>query len=287
VATNTVTPEPPGRFLEGTQIEIINEDAPLGNLRCALFDFDGTISLIREGWQDVMVPMMVEILFDCPEHESEDELGAIVSEYVERLTGKQTIYQMIQLAEEIEKRGGTALDPVEYKRMYLERLWERIEGRVEALKSGSADTDDWIVPGLMGLLEGLAERDVTMYLASGTDHQYVQSESELLGVADYFEAGLRGAVDEYKKFSKALYIQYIFRTLKLKGNELVAWGDGYVEIENTKDVGGVAVGVASDEVRRCGINDWKRNRLIQAGADIIVPDHREHERLLQYLFVED
>jgi len=27
-----------------------------------LFDFDGTLSLIRSGWVDVMVPMMVEIL---------------------------------------------------------------------------------------------------------------------------------------------------------------------------------------------------------------------------------
>jgi len=230
--------------------------------------------------------MMVEILLDCPRRESEDELHAIVSEYVERLTGKQTIYQMIQLAEEVGKRGGTPLDPLEYKRMYLQRLWQRIEGRVEALRSGAADPVDWIVPGLVELLQSLSRRGVTMYLASGTDHEYVESESALLGVAEFFEAGLRGAIDEYKKFSKALYIQHIFRTLELQGNEFVAFGDGYVEIENTKDVGGIAVGVASDEVRRCGINDWKRNRLIQAGADIIVPDHREHERLLQYLFME-
>ena len=287
MSAGIVTPQPPGRFLEGTQIEIINEDAPRGRIRCALFDFDGTISLIREGWQQVMVPMMVEVLLECPTHESEDELQGLVTEYVERLTGKQTIYQMIQLAEEVGKRGGKLLDPLEYKHMYLERLWERIGERVEALSSGAAEAGDWIVPGLLGLLEGLAARGVTMYLASGTDHEYVESEAELLGVAGYFEAGLRGAIDEYRKFSKALYIQHIFRTLQLRGDELVAFGDGFVEIENTKQVGGAAVGVASDEVRRCGINEWKRNRLIQAGADIIVPDHREHERLLQYLFVED
>jgi len=33
--------------------------------RVALFDFDGTLSLIRTGWQQVMVPMMVEILREC------------------------------------------------------------------------------------------------------------------------------------------------------------------------------------------------------------------------------
>jgi len=183
VSHSMAAPQPPGRFLEGTQIEIINEHAPRGGIRCALFDFDGTISLIREGWQQVMVPMMVEILLDCPRRESEDELHAIVSEYVERLTGKQTIYQMIQLAEEVGKRGGTPLDPLEYKRMYLQRLWQRIEGRVEALRSGAADPVDWIVPGLVELLQSLSRRGVTMYLASGTDHEYVESESALLGVA--------------------------------------------------------------------------------------------------------
>jgi len=25
---------------------------------CALLDFDGTLSLIRQGWQDVMIPMI-------------------------------------------------------------------------------------------------------------------------------------------------------------------------------------------------------------------------------------
>ena len=34
---------------------------------------------------------------------------------------------MIQLAEEIRKRGGQPLEPLDYKRMYLDRLWERIK----------------------------------------------------------------------------------------------------------------------------------------------------------------
>jgi hypothetical protein len=64
----------------------------------------------------------------------------------------------------------------------------------------------------------------------------------------------------------------------------LAFGDGFVEIEEVQRVGGVAVGVASDEVRRAGVNQWKRNRLIQAGAAIIVPEYRQQDRLLNYLF---
>ena len=53
-----------GSFLPGTSIEIIREPAGRGRYRHALFDFDGTVSLIREGWPEVMCPMMVEILLE-------------------------------------------------------------------------------------------------------------------------------------------------------------------------------------------------------------------------------
>jgi len=64
----------------------------------------------------------------------------------------------------------------------------------------------------------------------------------------------------------------------------VAFGDGRVEVESTKRVGGLAVGVASNEVKRRGVNDRKREHLIQAGADIIVPDFDEHKELIAFLF---
>src|ERR1700729_3764614 len=92
------------------------------NARVCLFDFDGTISLIRSGWMDVMVPMMVEILLGRRTGESEAELRAVVEDFIWRLTGKQTMYQMIAFADEISKRGGAPLDPLEYKTMYRDRL---------------------------------------------------------------------------------------------------------------------------------------------------------------------
>src|ERR1700722_1075310 len=91
--------------------------------RVAFFDFDGTLSLIRSGWIEVMVPMMVEILMELHTGESESELRAVVDDFVWRLTGKETIYQMMEFAENVSKRGGKALPPLEYKKMYLDRLW--------------------------------------------------------------------------------------------------------------------------------------------------------------------
>jgi len=274
---------PPSRFI-GAGIEIINPNIERGFIRHVLFDFDGTLSLIREGWQQVMIPMMVEILRQTPRAESEERIHQVVTEFVERLTGKQSIYQMIQLCEEIKRRGGEPLQPVAYKRMYHERLWQRIEHRVAGLKSGKIQREELLVPGSLALLNGLKERGCTLYLASGTDKHYVIDEARALGIADYFGEHIYGAVDEYWTFSKQMIIEKILQDHHLRGREFAAFGDGYVEIENTKAVGGIAVGVASDEARRCGINEWKRNRLIGAGADIIIGDFRESETLLDYLF---
>ena len=40
--------------------------------RVALFDFDGSLSLIRTGWMQVMIPMMIEILGELKTGETED-----------------------------------------------------------------------------------------------------------------------------------------------------------------------------------------------------------------------
>jgi phosphoglycolate phosphatase-like HAD superfamily hydrolase len=273
-------------FLENTHVEIINPRVPRGHIRHALFDFDGTVSLIREGWQGVMIPMMVEVLLETSQSKSEEELYAVVTEFVDRLTGKQTIYQMIQLCQEVRQRGGEPPDPLEYKWMYLERLWERIEGRVAGLKSGQIEPAEMTVPGAVPMLEALRARGVSCYLASGTDEVYVLDEAAALGLSSYF-ASIYGALDDYQNYSKKMVIERILAENRMSGPELVTFGDGYVEIEDTRAVGGIAVGVASDEATRCGINEWKRRRLIEAGADLIIPDFRQHERLMAYLFAKD
>ena len=69
----------------------------------------------------------------------------------------------------------------------------------------------------------------------------------------------------------------------IKGEDLLVFGDVFVEIENIRQVGGYAVGVATNEVEKKGVNAWKRNRLLEAGADIIIPDFSDPERLIRFL----
>lgn len=265
-------------------IEILRPHAVATHARVALFDFDGTLSLIRSGWEDVMIPMMVECLVELKSGESEQELTSIVKEYVGRLTGKQTIYQMIALCEEIEKRGGKPEDPLVYKHRYLDLLLHRIHGRLDDLRAGRVPPERWLVPGSRELLEGLKERGFKLYLASGTDDRYVKDEANLLDIARYFDGGVYGALDDYKSFSKAILIKQLIQNAGFRGEEFLGFGDGYVEIENVKQVGGVTVGIASDEPECRKVNEWKRNRLINVGADYIVPNFLARLELFDLLF---
>ncbi|MGL6196667.1 MAG: HAD family hydrolase, partial [Thermoguttaceae bacterium] len=134
-------------------------------------------------------------------------------------------------------------------------------------------------------LEMLLKRGLTVYLASGTDEVFVKHEAQLLKVDHFFNGGIYGAQDDYKTFSKAMVIQKIINDHALSGSEMLGLGDGYVEIENVKQIGGYTVGVASEESLRDGtVDQWKRNRLIAAGADMIIPDYGNITELEGYLF---
>ncbi len=265
-------------------LEPVRPGVTASHARVVLFDFDGTLSLIRSGWMDVMVPMMVEILADLHTGESEESLRAEVEDFVWRLTGKETIYQMFALRDAVIKRGGAPLEALEYKKMYLDRLWHRIESRVEGLRKGHVSPEDYLVPGARALLERLHERGMRMYLASGTDEAYMKEEARLLDVEKYFNGGVFGALDDYKSFSKAILIQRVLASAEYRGEEFLGFGDGYVEIEEVKKVGGVTVGVASQEPECTAVDEWKRKRLIGVGADYIVPNYLCLDQLTAALF---
>ena len=259
--------------------------APRPGISHVLFDFDGTLSLIREGWVDVMMAMFLEVLPLLP-HETELAARQMLHDDIMRQNGKQTIYQMIQFAERIAERGGEAREPLWYKNEYLRRLDQRIADRLQGLRSGELNPDNFLVLGARAVLENLRQRNVPLYLASGTDEPYVRREAQLLHIAGYFGKHIYGALDDYRKFSKKMVIERILRENNVPGEQLLAFGDGYVEIQNTKEVGGLAVAVASDEANNGSgkMDEWKRKRLLGVGADVVIPDFRDARALLEIIF---
>jgi phosphoglycolate phosphatase-like HAD superfamily hydrolase len=274
----------PARGFQGL-VEWRSPFLPPTRVSHVLFDFDGTLSLIRQGWPEVMLPMFAEFLPRLP-GETDEQVRRLLFEDIMRLNGKQTIYQMIQLAERIRDRGGQPAEPLWYKHEYLRRLDLRIQHRIDGIQQGSLDPEQFLVHGSRALLERLAALGLPLYLASGTDEPFVKREADLLGIAHFFQGRIYGAKDEYKAFSKKMVIERILRENSIPGQQLLAFGDGYVEIQNTKETGGFAVAVASDEANNGSgrMDDWKRQRLLGVGADLVIPDFRDLEPLCALLF---
>lgn len=252
-----------------------------------LFDFDGTLSIIREGWPVVMLGMFEEFLPKRVDDNPEAVRRMLMDDMM-GLNGKQTIYQMIRFAERVTERGGKAEEPLWYKHEYLRRLGAKIEARIDGLRTGKIPRDQYLIYGSIALLEDLRRRGLSLCLASGTDEQFVKAEAELLGVTGFFGSHIYGAKDDYKSFSKKMVIERLLRENAIDGRRLLAFGDGYVEIQNTKEAGGLAVAVASDEANNGSgkVDEWKRKRLLGVGADIVVPDYRDARALLKSIFGE-
>ena len=125
----------PTRSFSGL-VEFSPAFAPRPQISHVLLDFDGTLSLIRQGWPDVMAPMFAEMLPRLP-GETDADLRRLAFEDIMRLNGKQTIYQMIQLAERVRERGGASKEPLWYKREYLRRLDQKIRHRLDGIWPGA------------------------------------------------------------------------------------------------------------------------------------------------------
>jgi len=257
-------------------VEFSPEFKPRGPISHVLFDFDGTLSLVRQGWPEVMLPMFTEMI-PIVAGETQEALEKMLLDDIMRLNGKQTIYQMIQFVQRVGERGGQAQEPIWYKNEYLRRLNARIQTRIDGLCNATIQPDELLVHGARELLENLKGRGLTLYLASGTDEPYVKREAQLLDVDRYFGPHIYGAKDDYKAFSKKMVIDRILKEHGISGACLLSFGDGYVEIENTKQIGGLAIAVASDEAHNGSgqMDEWKRTRLLGVGADVVIPDFRD------------
>ena len=64
------------------------------------------LSLIQQGWPDVMLPMFLEMLRRNGDAEEDPN---VLFDDIMRLNGKQTIYQMIRFAERVGERGAPGI----------------------------------------------------------------------------------------------------------------------------------------------------------------------------------
>jgi phosphoglycolate phosphatase-like HAD superfamily hydrolase len=128
---------------------------------------------------------------------------------------------------------------------------------------------------------------IQLYLASGSDEQDVIDEARIMGYAHLFEGRIYGSVGDVTIEAKRIVLNRILEKIgRDASTQIITFGDGPVEIRETRKRGGLTVGLATNELRRYELNPSKRTRLIKAGADIVIPDFSQYLKLLELLNID-
>lgn len=264
-------------------MEILKGRTVQGPVRAVLFDFDGTISTLRWGWESVMKPLMLEMISGGRGWDT--TLEQEVDNYINESTGIQTIHQMKWLAARVHQEGrnpDAPEDPWWYKAEYNRRLMENVSARLDALNTGRVMRENYLIAGSEAFLNVLCDRGVKLYVASGTDHPDVINEVSALGLTKYFTQ-IAGSPLDSENCSKEKVIAQLMESERLQGADFAVIGDGKVEIRLGAEAGARTIGLASDEESRHGVNPVKRERLLKANADVITGDFLELAELLAFL----
>lgn len=274
------------------EIEIINPLPENTEIRYAIFDNDGTISTLREGWELIMAPMMIKAIIGEKYRDAGESLYTkvtkAVSDLIDKTTGVQTLMQMKLLADLVRDFGlvpeNQILDAHGYKKIFNDELLLMVRKREEKLNRQELSASDLTIKGSLEFLRMLHGRGIKLYLTSGTDAEDVKHEAGLLGYAGLFEGRIHGATGDIRHEAKKMVLDRLLDQIgESEASSIVTFGDGPVEIRETRKHGGITVGVASNELRRFGLNESKRTRLIKAGAGFIVPDFSSPSALLEIL----
>ena len=252
-------------------------------IKSAIFDFDGTLSTLRCGWEEVMRPLMYEcIVGDKQLSEVESEkIKSDIYGYVDESTGIQTIGQMKWLANAVKSYGynpGMSEDPWFYKEEYNRRLMERVTVERDKLIKGEIERETYLIRGSETFLRALKNQGIKLFAASGTDEEDVIKEATALGLSGYFDE-IAGSKPHSEQCSKEEVIGRLLR----QNCEMIVIGDGKVEIRLGRENGALTLGVASDEQARHGINPVKQNRLTSIGAHAIVGDFGNLDEILGWM----
>ncbi len=243
-------------------------------IKIAVFDFDGTLSTLRCGWESVMEPLMLETIFGDAPTEAERQ---IVRDYISASTGIQTVLQMKWICEMVEKSGRIPRSPWEYKAEYNKRLMESVMKRRQVAKGAP---EQFLMKGGRAFLDRLRAKGVRIYAASGTDDADVKAEAEILGIAHLFDE-IAGAKPMSEDCSKEATLKRLIGDGQ--GDGLLVVGDGPVEIRLGREAGAVTVGIVGKERERCGFDPVKVERLTAAGAHVLCDCFENADEIFEFV----
>ncbi|MEE3232613.1 MAG: HAD family hydrolase [Candidatus Latescibacterota bacterium] len=241
-----------------------------------LFDFDGTLSWLRSGWPELMTSLLSSHL-PLLQDETPEARNKTLDGISFGLSGQATMVQMQHFVKLAELREQTVPSADILYRDYAFQLNKVVNDRISSIQNHEKNPTDFIIPGSLEFLTWLKSNGETCAIVSGTEEKHVRKEAKLLGLTSFFGDRIYGCKGDPFKYNKASIFSRLMEETNVSGNDMVAFGDGPVEIIECKRLGGYAVAICTNEhqLKTTNCNPKKRAQLLAAGADVAIPDFLE------------
>lgn len=229
-----------------------------------------------------MRTMMLEELTHRLGKEPTPSLVNEVNDWIASNNGKPTWHQMDCLRKQLLAKGCQANSVDSYLDHFHQLLADQTRPRIEGLKTGTCPVETWQVPGSARLLESLAQRGFYLHLASGTEKDAVVRELALLGLADWFGEEVSAPHAGDPAFSKEKALLDLCQRKGVSTSQVLAIGDGPVEIESVSRLGGWTLGVAGHDDNRHGFDAWVADKLSESGAHALIDHYTPVDDMLDW-----
>lgn len=226
--------------------------------------------------------MMLEELAARLGKEPDSNLVTEVNDWIASNNGKPTWHQMDCLRKQLLAKGCEAKTVESYLDQFHQLLADQTKPRIEGLSSGTCPVETWQVPGAGELLKSLTQNGFYLHLASGTERDAVVRELGLLGLADWFGEEVSAPHAGDPSFSKEGALLDLCKRKGVSTSQVLAIGDGPVEIESVSRLGGWTLGVAGHDDNRQGFDPWVADKLKESGAHALIDHYTPVEHLMDW-----
>jgi len=250
--------------------EIINQKK--SKILVAVIDWDGTISLLREGWQKVMQEFIANYISSGSPQKKDFDWA---KNFIIKTLGENTIDQMLGIIEKSVKNKRKILAE-KLRREYRDILEEKI--RAKRIKQAKNNPDKFIVRGIAQFLEALKKRDIKILVFSGSEQNGkngIGQEARILRLEHYFD-GVFGYNGPVRPYNKDNVLKWVIKKYRIKDpSQILVVGDGPKEIKVGKKFGAITIGLMSKNITK--------EILIKSGADFVVYDSTDLVKCLKLL----
>jgi len=235
--------------LENAGLEIV-KDVKRGGFKVAVFDWDGTLSLIRAEWPRILSSLIAEIIAgrlspeDDPVEIIRDDTKSVRA-YLKETAGAPTLDQIkgyLERNNHLEHLKDKDLDRL--SRTWLDEYNRRLNRFVEeeVVPKAGDNPEDYRVAGALKFVKKFREQGIKCYVLSGGNEKDLNdTDVPLLGFDGLFELvlGTDGTIErELGSYDKGVGLEWIMKREGIEDpGEVVVIGDGAAEISFARKLG--------------------------------------------------